>query len=535
MKDRTEKMISCLYGAGNYVVKIVGSFIFLLLTWYSLRYTYYMKPGGEIIPVNMEDSMLWNLLGLAAAFGVLILLEMLEKRTNGKVHIILRRASLYMAVLWVGVAGFWWIFSADRVPEGDQAFIYGAASYFIEGNYEHLSGPGAYCGIFPYQLGLIVLVELLFVVVGTYNYYAFEYLCAVLAMGIVYLGYRIVSELTDHTATVVAYNLLMMGCLPLIFYTSWVYGDVPGVFFTLLAGWMLLKYCKGEKRRYLVVIVCALVFSMLVRIHSLILLVALGIAAVLYALKRKDLKIVLAFLLTVVLTYGTYQGIYKIYEIRSGYEHYDGIPIVTCIAMGMQESNESYGWYNDYPKQVAWENEYDYDRTVAAAMENLRERLQFFRENPDYANLFFREKILSQWNDPLYQSLYYNTRYREELKPDAGSLAARLSGDLHFVVVFVSDRIQFIVFFGMLCYFFFLVKKDSNILQHVFAITIIGGFLFSVIYEAMGRYIFPYYVMMFPFAVYGSEQAVKKAGAALQKACRYLGSRKSSKQSPTGR
>ncbi|MDE7044648.1 MAG: hypothetical protein K2O97_06460, partial [Acetatifactor sp.] len=102
MKDRTEKMISCLYGAGNYVVKIVGSFTFLLLTWYSLRYTYYMKPGGEIIPVNMEDSMLWNLLGLAAAFGVLILLEMLEKRTNGKVHIILRRASLYMAVLWVG-------------------------------------------------------------------------------------------------------------------------------------------------------------------------------------------------------------------------------------------------------------------------------------------------------------------------------------------------------------------------------------------------------------------------------------------------
>lgn len=522
MKNQTEKIIFHLYRAGNWVVRIIGCFIFLPLTWYSFCYTYYMEPGGAEIPKNMTDSVLWNLLGLAAAFALLGILAMLEKRTSRNVHFILRKISLLMAMLWVGAASFWWIFSADRIPEGDQAFIYGGASYFIEGNYDFLSSPGAYCGLYPYQLGLIALVELLFVIVGTYNYYAFEYLCAILAIGVVYLGYRVVSELTDCTAAVVTYNLLMMGCLPLIFYTPWVYGDIPGIFFTLLAAWMLLKYCKKEKKRYLALTVCALVFSMLVRKHSLILMAAFGITAALYALKRKDLKIVIAFLLAVVLSYGTYQGIYKMYEIRSGYEHYNGIPLIAWVAMGMQESNGCYGWYNNYPKQVAWEQDYNQELIVMAVKENMQERLQFFQENPGYTKMFFREKILSQWNEPLYQSIYFNTKYPEDLKPDEHSLAAKLSGDYYFRVLFISDRLQFIVFFGMLCYFFFAVRADSNILQHVLTITIIGGFLFSVIHEAMSRYIFPYYVIMFPFAVYGCELAVKKAGYVLQKAYRYL-------------
>lgn len=517
MKNKAEKVISRFYRAGNRGLKVIGGFIFLLLTWYSFRYTYYMLPGGDEIPVNMKDSMQGNLLGLMAAFALLVLLIVLENHTGRKVQVILRRVTLLAAMLWVAVASFWWIFAADRIPEGDQAYIYGGASYFMAGNYDFLSSPGAYAGLYPHQLGLIALVELLFRVVGTYNYYAFEYLCAVMAVGIVYFGYRVVSELTDSTATIVTYNLLMLGCLPLIFYTPWVYGDIPSIFFALLAGWMLLQYSKKEKIRYLILATLAVVFSVLVRKHSLILIVAFGITAVLYALRRKDWKIVAAFLMAAVLSYGTYQGIYKMYEVRSGYEHSSGIPITAWFAMGMQESRGRYGWYNNYPKQVSWELDYDYDLVDQAVKEEMRERILVFRENPEYTKTFFREKVLSQWNQPLYQSIYFNTKYSENLEPEEGTLAARLGGDLYFTVLMISDRLQFIVFFGMMCYFFFAVEKDNNILRHVLAVTMIGGFLFSVIHEAMSRYIFPYYVMMFPFAVYGAEQAVRKTVYALLK------------------
>ena len=60
----------------------------------------------------------------------------------------------------------------------------------------------------------------------------------------------------------------------------------------------------------------------------------------------------------------------------------------------------------------------------------------------------------------------------------------------------------------MLCYFVFAVKKDSNILQHMLAVAMIGGFLFSIIWEAKARYIFPYYVMMYPLAAVGYWQAL---------------------------
>ena len=66
------------------------------------------------------------------------------------------------------------------------------------------------------------------------------------------------------------------------------------------------------------------------------------------------------------------------------------------------------------------------------------------------------------------------------------------------------------MYVGMLCYFLLAVKKDSPILQHTLAVTIIGGFFFSIIYEAKARYIFPYYVMMFPFASHGYRLAVEQ-------------------------
>ena len=96
----------------------------------------------------------------------------------------------------------------------------------------------------------------------------------------------------------------------------------------------------------------------------------------------------------------------------------------------------------------------------------------------------------------------------------------------------MCDRWQMIVYAGMLCYFLLAVRKDSNILQHTLAVTMIGGFLFSIIYEAKARYIFPYYVFMFPYAAMGFRLAAGY-GAVLVRRClkgrRAAGTRKDRK------
>ena len=126
-----------------------------------------------------------------------------------------------------------------------------------------------------------------------------------------------------------------------------------------------------------------------------------------------------------------------------------------------------------------------------------------FMDHPDYAWTFFQGKILSQWNEPLYQSLFFSNDYKEGKEPEPDSFVARISSDYFVGILGVCDRMQFVLYVGVICYFLFAVKRDSNILQHMLAVGMIGGFFFSLLWEAKARYILPYYLMMYPMAVVG--------------------------------
>ena len=71
MEQNGRKAVRYLYFAGNLVVRVVGSAIFLLLAWYSFWYTQYMLPGGRELPVDVRDSGSRNLMGLAVAAGIM--------------------------------------------------------------------------------------------------------------------------------------------------------------------------------------------------------------------------------------------------------------------------------------------------------------------------------------------------------------------------------------------------------------------------------------------------------------------------------
>ena len=508
-REEGEGLAGGLYRLGNLVLCAVGGIIFLALSWYSFRYTQYIVPGQAERSLDRADSMGLNLAVLVIAAAGIGLLTFLERRLDKKRQLLLCRVSAGMMMVWIAAASVWWVYSSEHVPVGDQAFIYGGASYFMEGKYFFLD-KGGYCDMYPYQLGLIALCELLFQLAGPLNYRAFELVCVALAVGSAWCGYRILREIMGDTAVIAGYNILMAGCLPLIFYTPWVYGDIPSIFFAMLAQWMLLRYCAERRKRWLAVMVFSLVLAMLVRKNSAILLAAVCIGAILYALRYRDRRVMTAFLLAAALAWGAYGAVYKMYEIRSGYEHSQGTPFVVWLAMGVEETKGTFGWDNNYYKEVFYESGCDMEATAEAAREILAGRLEEFRRNPSMALVFYRNKVLSQWNQPLYQALFFNAESPEkEGGPEHGSLAAGLGGAYYENVLAVCDRWQCVIYVGMLCYFILAVKRDSNILQHILAITIVGGFFYSIISEGKARYIFPYYVMMFPFALYGYRQAAE--------------------------
>lgn len=505
--------LSC---AANWTVRIIGSAIFLAMSWYAMRYTQYIPQFYSEKPVNTYDSMLKNILVLIMAVLAIIVLFELEKRLPVTLQTWVLRIMPAALVIWIGVCGLWWITMIDRVPVGDQAFIYGGASYFIEGQYFFLEKSN-YCDMCPHQLGLMALVELLFRFVGTYNYFACQLICVGMAVGIGIFGYLLVRQISGNMAVAVAYCLAMFACLPLIFYTSWVYGDIPSIFFILLAAYCLLKYEKSGHGGYLAGMSLSVLLAILVRENSIIMLIALCLAAGVYAIAHKDKKLFIALAVSVVLPGLVNAGIAKMYQIRSGTEPLGGMPAISYVAMGMQESDGKYGWYTQYCKEVYWAADSDPELAARVSRQDVKERLKVFLNDPSYAWLFYREKILSQWNQPMYQAMFFSAQYEgsDDASPD--TIDAKLHGQYLLKVLAVCDRMQFILYVGMLCYYLFAVRKKSNILQHMLAVTIIGGFFFSILWEAKARYIFPYYVMMYPLAAIGYWQALRQVTALIDK------------------
>lgn len=512
--DRWNKFSDRLQTVAYWVLRVVGVCIFFPLIYYSLRYSQYMLPGMAEISKERRDVLWHHLLALVLVAVAVLLLKRAGNRLSQRARLWIERLFLIFSALWAVGWGFWWINGVDRIPEGDQAIVYGAASYFLEGDFSFLSGTTAHLGMYPHQLGLISLIELLFLVVGTYNYFACEVISVFFAAGITCLGYLLLKELKAPFEFRILYFPLIMNCIPLICYTSWVYGDIPSIFFTMLATYCMIRYENCRKWYFLLGMTAAVTMAMLVRKNSMIFIVALCILSVLYVIKKRDWKVLAAMFLAIAIPFLSYQGIYKIYEIQSGYRHIKGFSINSWIAMGTQENQGMCGWYNNMPKDVLYSLSGDLDATRDAMNDILRERFTVFRQDPGYAVEFYKKKILSQWNAPLYESIFFSTHYLGEDKPAPGSLLDRIyQGEESFFRLFaVADSMQFLIYLGILFYFIFAVRKESPIMEYLLPVTLIGGFFFSILWEAKARYILVYYITMYPLAVIGYYRMLESVG-----------------------
>lgn len=501
--QETEKRFPRIQNMANWVVRLVGSAILFVLVWYSLRFTQYMIPlSGYEYPVDSRDSVGVNLCCLAV---LLLLLKggfAVEQKISRKARQLIQRAVLILMMAGQGIGGFLWISSADRAPKGDQESVFKAAAEFLTGNYQAL-GKRGYCEIYPHQLGLASLEELIFRILGRADYYVLQLLFVGMIMLSVWCVYGMLCEISEHSSCIILGTVLAGVCVAPVFYSCWIYGEDPYVFFALLSGWMLCRYCNHNKTAGLVIFLAAITFAVLFRKNAWILIIAFVFTGGVMALEKKDRSLFLALVLAVLLPNLCYTGIYKMYEARSGYAHAEGLPASGFVYIGLMETEGRFGWdyYNSYA--TYYENGRDTDRTDAAYRQLIRERWQEMKDTPGYLVNFFKGKVLSQWNAPLYQSLYFNYGHEEVHWEAVTAFFDRLSGEWFEKLLWGADRLQFLVYTGCLFYFLFCVRRESSLLQHVLAVTIIGGFLFSVVWEAKTRYVFPYYMMMFPLAAAG--------------------------------
>lgn len=152
------------------------------------------------------------------------------------------------------------------------------------------------------------------------------------------------------------------------------------------------------------------------------------------------------------------------------------MPTSAYLYLGMEEIGGRYGWYYSDCWAQYYATDCNTEQSDQIYREMMQERMQAMKAQPGYLRGFYQGKLLSQWNVPTYQSLYFNFNHGDVYHEKLAALEDRLSGDLFDSVVRMADRLQFIIYLGCLFYFIFCVRKDSEITQHLLAVAVIGGF-----------------------------------------------------------
>lgn len=393
-------------------------------------------------------------------------------------------------------------------PRSDQRHVIESAVGFYTGDYSALE-PGGYIFLYPHQFGVTLFYWGLCILFGGLNNTGFQIVNAALII----FSYIFLAKLSglimkdDKRADgrVLTVALLFS---PYLFYSTFLYGTVVGFFFAIISYYCMVLFVKNEGRNLLLVTgsIC-MAISVLVRSNYLIFFIAamIYLAGIVVGNIQKNRKVVYRGLLFGMLMAGccfaVKWGSNQYLAYLNGGEKIEGLPMITYVAMGLQESKAAPGWYNGYNYTVYVENQFVQESTKAAARKEIREIISRYPQDITASISFFIKKIISQWNNPTYSSL-------DIIRERAGKngLDWLVNGNrTRLIYIWIVNIIQTWILAGTFLYMLFRLKKCT---WHdvLLPLTLLGGFLFHIFWEAKNLYVTSYFILLLPICIWGYEE-----------------------------
>lgn len=487
--------------------------IFCTLAYYSANYT--MTEST----VDTRDSIGMNMLVLAAVTAAVLLLHGILR--SGYLRFVRKRILAWkpyivgLVSVYVYIISLIWVSYSHVAPGGDGAPLCSVAHRMITGNFIDMKSTG-YMVIFPHQFGLLSVIHLLFNLFGAGNYGVFQHLNAFCMPLLFYSGYKLLQLVCKEAEIVIYYVFFYLGCLPLFLYVPFVYGEIMSITFTMVLMWQVVRYCKSGKKSCFLWGTAAIVLACIVRKNSLIVLVAAGIVLIIHSIRNLKPWGAVWTLAMILAVSGSEQLIYAHYENISGIEVAGGVPYISWIRMGLQDTWAGPGWFDNSSVEEFKKDGYNTEQTKLAEREHLREILKDMWRDKVGSIDFFRRKILSQWNSPEYSSI--NETKQFDCEPEAlPDFVKRIYYDDTPSYQRYMNRYQFVLYFygavSAVALFMDIVFagriKEHSMAEYILYIAIVGGFLFSALWEASSRYVIPYIIYMIPLAAWGMYRLAK--------------------------
>ena len=426
-----------------------------------------------------------------------------------------RIESFFVFVLIVhAVLGILLVFFGRSGPAADSASVYEMALKLSEKDLSFIGNPDSYLSFYPQQIGLTVFLAAIIKVLKLIPFEnSLHHLIKLVYVSLncvtLTFGYLSVKEIWRSKKVSAAFLYLSLFDLPFIMYSSFIYGEIPSLAAMSVAVFFL---CRFEKKQGIpaVNIVFTVVFmalSVFVRKNSLIFMIAALIVLVLIFMNnhKKEYLItaIAAFIACVVILPLTLEN----YELEAKEDVSKGVTMYSYLAMGMQDSTRGPGWYNGFNFDTYKNTGMDTHETNKISSKVIEERIEYFKENPKEAYIFYRDKFLTQWTDPTLascQATYVDYGGRAKI------IQKIYDGDYNKFYVFFCNVFQNVIYIGVFIWsinnFRKVVskgRKECMVSAYIGIITVLGGFLFHMMWEANSRYIFPYAMILIPYAAFG--------------------------------
>lgn len=479
-------------------VKVIAFVLLAVITWWTAAYTccYPLDYSEEILTIY-EDSVIKNILVFLAVFllyGALSLILFRNKDEEQKRKFV--RCFAIVETLLIGIVLTVWVTATQFGQSRDAKQVYSITRNFLKGDYSFMETN--YIQGFQQQLNLVFLEELVLRIGGDYR--VFQYLNVICIMAIVFCLYRITDKLFKNQIVNFYCLVSVAGFLPMHLYVNLVYGDICSIALSLVAIWALLTWCDTKQKRYIPIIVLALTIAALARKNTLIIVLAILICLAIYAWREWEWRAVLIGALVTVVMFGSMQMIPTMYEKRSRIELGDSMPSILWIGMGMQGNWGGHGVYNAYNESIFWAAGNDAKKATEYALVDIRERLQEFVQDPEMAQDFYKNKMLEQWGETTYGSM---TLTLDDSKEITGLVESVYKGVLQGMFINLQNYYAFVIYFGVILFLIVSIRKRNHIWQVFPLVIVVGGIMFSIIWETKSRYVFGYVICMIPYMAYG--------------------------------
>ena len=262
-----------------------------------------------------------------------------------------RKIALYV----IGAVGLLFVLIVQKTPGADQYIICDLANAWMEKDYSSLLPGGwqGYLEMWPRQLGIVLILYFAAYLFGTYNYLVFQ-ICNVLGLVFLLKGFADISDQSGNSRTCGLTVIIAGGLfLPLLAYTSFVYGNILGLALSVNALKYAGRYCDGYRLADGIKSVLLIFAAVLVKNNYLIFLIGLILYVLLMFLKQPTLRrallglaMVLVFLVHVDNSFARWAT-----KAVTGQDAGKGMSSLAWVAMGLQGGPRYNGWYNDYSER----------------------------------------------------------------------------------------------------------------------------------------------------------------------------------------